>query len=53
MVFERFYFAGSHKFINNKEAAKAFQNLFLIAQQAGKKVDLNSYIKELIEAKSK
>ena len=40
-------------FINNKEAAKAFQNLFLIAQQAGKKVDLNSYIKELIEAKSK
>lgn len=38
-------------FMHSREAAEAFKNLFLIARQVGKKVDLNVYIKNLLEEK--
>lgn len=36
-------------FIHNHEIAEAFKSLFLIAEQVGKKIDLNTYVKNLLK----
>lgn len=40
-------------FIKNDSIVKAFKGLLLLAQNTGRKIDLNAHIKELIEGKSK
>ena len=40
-------------FIKNETIVSAFKGMLLLAQNAGRKIDLNSYIKKLIEEKLK
>ncbi|TAN58355.1 hypothetical protein EPN15_01330 [Patescibacteria group bacterium] len=40
-------------FIKNEAIVSAFKGMLLLAQSAGRKIDLNSHIKKLIEEKSK